>query len=460
MLKYLLILFDFLMGSISWMLFYSYRKVYIEQTEIVYNRQFYLGIILIPLLWLLIYFLQGTYYKTKRIYRAKILNFTLFGTLFGTICIFLIFILDDVIDTYKEYYQSILGLFIIHFVCVAFTRYILVNIHVKKVKSGKIGFKTIIIGDGEQALEIYNELIQERVSSKKFLIGYVQVNGDEGMLSQYLPKLGLIDDIRILVDELDVEEVIIALDQKEENKLKKIVSEIYSQDVVIKVLPNMFDILSGSVKMSNIFGVLLIEIDKNTMPYWQIQLKRVLDIVSSLIAVVLLLPVYFILAIIVKFTSRGPVFFLQDRVGWRGKIFKIIKFRTMYVDAESAGPQLSSDHDPRITSTGKTFRKLRLDELPQFINVLKGDMSLVGPRPERQYFIDQIVAKDPQYLFLNSVRPGITSWGQIKFGYAETVDQMVQRMKYDLLYLRNRSLALDFKILIGTVMVVLRAKGK
>jgi lipopolysaccharide/colanic/teichoic acid biosynthesis glycosyltransferase len=196
------------------------------------------------------------------------------------------------------------------------------------------------------------------------------------------------------------------------------------------------------------------------MPYWQRAIKRVMDIVLSLIAVILLIPFYIFSAIAVKMSSPGPILFLQERVGLNGAQFKIIKFRTMYVNSEAAGPQLSSSNDPRITKIGRFMRKTRLDEFPQFLNVLLGDMSLVGPRPERQFYIDQIVKIEPQYLHLNRVRPGITSWGQVKYGYAENVEQMLQRMKFDLIYLKNRSLALDIKIMFYTIIIVVKAKGK
>ena len=222
----------------------------------------------------------------------------------------------------------------------------------------------------------------------------------------------------------------------------------------------MYDILSGTVKMNNIFGALLIEVNTDVMPIWQRITKRIIDVVASAIALVLLTPVFIVLGILVKTSSPGPILFFQQRIGKNGVAFNIIKFRTMVTDAEKAGPQLSSSNDPRITSVGRFMRKSRLDEFPQFWNVLVGDMSLVGPRPERQFYIDQIAEVEPQFHQLTKVRPGITSWGQVKYGYAENVEQMLARMKYDLLYLKNRTLSLDFKIMLYTILIIFKGTGK
>ena len=315
---------------------------------------------------------------------------------------------------------------------------------VSRIHSRKDGFKTLLIGGSEKAVAIYQEIEGIEKGGGNQFVGFVNLNGIDKLLENKIPYLGHVDQLEEIISKYGVEEIIIALESTEHERLKTIVSRINGE----------------SVKLNNIFGALLMEVNAEVMPYWQRVAKRVFDIVFSLIAIILLIPVYIFLTIAVKLSSPGPILFFQERIGLNGKPFKIIKFRTMYVDAEKAGPQLSSTDDPRITPIGKFMRKARLDEFLQFFNVLKGDMSLVGPRPERQFFIDQIKVREPQFLELTKVRPGITSWGQVKYGYAENVDQMIQRMKFDLLYLRNRSIALDIKILMHTVLIIVKAKGK
>ena len=455
-----LLIIDFLSSSVAWGLFYCYRKLFIEDTSLHFNEKFYMGILLIPLFWITLYYIQGTYKDVKRIYRMKILNLTFFGVLLGTIILFFAFLLDDSIRFYQHYYTLFSNLFIFQFVFTFFPRFIYISYIVKKIHSGKDGFRTIVIGGSDKAKQLYHEIISLKKGMGNQFVGFVNMNGSDKLLEGDLPYLGHITSLETVMEEQKIEEVIIAVESSEHTKLNEILSKISGKGIRIKILPDTYDILAGNVKMISIFGVVLLELNEESMPFWQATVKRLIDIVASLAALLLLIPAFIVLALIVKFSSKGPVFFSQERVGMHGRPFRIIKFRTMYVDAEAKGPQLSSAHDPRITKSGRFFRKVRLDELPQFYNVLIGDMSLVGPRPERQFFIDQIVQKEPQYLLLNSVRPGITSWGQVKYGYAENVDQMIQRMKFDLLYLKNRSLALDLKIMMHTVLIVLKAKGK
>ncbi len=460
LLTFCLVFFDWLASSVAWSVFYYVRKSRIEETEFTINSTFYWGVFIIPIMWVLLFALQGTYQDVRRLYRLKIFNLTFLGSLFGTVCIFFVFLLDDDITEYRQYYSALGLLFLFQFIMVLIPRIIIVSHIVLKIHQRKAGFKTLLVGGSDKAVDIYNEINNLPKGIGHDFVGFININGVDKKLAKNIQHLGHLDDIESILKEHKVEEVIIALESVEHDRLKKIISRIECANVRIKILPDMYDILSGTVEMSNIFGALLINVSTEVMPVWQMTLKRLLDILISVISIILLIPLYLVLAILVKISSPGPIFFLQERIGRNGAKFNIIKFRTMYVDSEASGPQLSSSDDPRITKIGRFMRKSRLDEFPQFFNVLMGQMSLVGPRPERQFYIDKIVQIEPQFLELTKVRPGITSWGQVKYGYAENIEQMLDRMKFDLLYLKNRSLSLDIKIMLYTILIIFRGTGK
>lgn len=456
---FLFLISDYLSSLISWAIFFFLRKIWIENEPFRIDDNFWLGLFLIPIFWMFLYFVQGTYLEMRRMFRLKMLNLTISGSIVGSLIIFFAIILDDQVRSYEGYYWNLLILFCVHFVSTAIPRLFINTLLVHSIRRPNKGFKTLIIGGTEKAIDIYEE-IQKNSKNVNSFIGYVNMNGSDRKLDDIIPYLGHFEDLDNIKEQYYIDEYIIAIESSEHNKLMNILLKIDDGKARIKSLPDTYVILSGKVQMTNIYGALLLEIISDAMPIWQRVVKRAMDFILSLIAVIILIPFYIFSALAVKLSSPGPVFFLQDRVGKNGKSFKIIKFRTMVMNAEKNGPQLSSKDDPRITKVGKFMRKTRLDEFPQFINVLIGDMSIVGPRPERQFYIDQIAKIQPQYNQLTKVRPGITSWGQVKFGYAENVDQMLQRMKYDLLYLKNRSLSLDIKIIFYTFIIVLKAEGK
>ncbi len=463
--KYLF--FDLLAAAASWVLFYSYRKLYIEpqhfgtEVPLEFTSRFFLGLIFIPAFWLLFYYITGYYSNIYRKSRLLELGQTFLTSLIGVIIIFFTLILDDVIGSYKNYYSLFFTLFGLHFSLTYLFRFIQTNRIVRRIHRREFGFNTLLIGGDEKALQIYQELnTQIRPAGYRF-IGFLSLEERSSYpLEQHLPRLGSTKDLSEVIKKNDFEEVIIAIESTQHELLSSILTPLQNRTLTIWGIPDLFDLLSGNTKTSVIYSSPLFKISNGIMPAWQANLKRLFDVSFSIIAIILFLPVYLIVSIWIKLESKGPILYKQERIGKFSKPFTIYKFRTMVDDAETNGPKLSSHNDKRITRLGQFLRRTHLDEIPQFYNVIIGEMSLVGPRPERQYFIDQIVKEAPHYTHLHKIRPGITSWGQVKYGYASNLEEMLQRLPYDLVYLRNISLYIDFKILIYTIIACFKGDGK
>jgi exopolysaccharide biosynthesis polyprenyl glycosylphosphotransferase len=458
--------FDALAAAGAWSLFYIYRKLYIEKgvfdhfSSIKLDSNFWIALVVIPAFWLMFYYVSGFYNDIFRRSRLIDLGHTFFASLVGAVIIFFTLMLDDVIINYKNYYNSFFTLLLLHFVLTIIPRLILSSHTIHKIHTRQIGFNTVIIGSNERAMKLYNEMNTGTPSGHIF-IGFVSLGNQNGhILDNQLQCLGGIEELPKIIDENNIEEIIIAIETSEHNKIQEILGTLDFRSVTVKAIPDMFDILAGTVKTSTIYTSPLVKISNGIMPAWQENLKRVIDVVGSVFALAIFIPFSPIICIGIKTSSKGPILYAQKRVGRYGKEFSIYKFRSMVTNAEENGPALSSDNDSRITKFGQFMRRTHIDEIPQFFNVIIGDMSLVGPRPERQYYINEIRKIVPHYIQLQRIRPGITSWGQVKYGYASTVDQMVERIPYDIIYLKNISLYLDFKILIYTVLNVFQAKGK
>ncbi len=458
-LKY--VFFDISSAALAWIMFMIYRTSYLENEALITNSNFYINLSIITVCWIALYSLMGSY---KDIYRKSRLGEVfeiLYVSAIGVVIIFFAVLLDDFMINYKQYYSSFLALFCFHFLLTAIFRFILTTLTAYRIHNKIIGFNTLIIGSNEKAALLFNDLKNEYQSSGHSIIGFLSVDKkDNYLLSKQTKHLGDYTDLKQVIENNDIEDIIIAIESSEHNKIETILNELENTKVFIKIIPDMYDILSGSVKMNSILGTPLIEIKHNLLPEWERISKSLFDLSISLVSIILFMPIYILTAILVKLSSSGPILYKQERIGLNGKPFYIYKFRSMYVDAEKDGPQLSSKTDRRITKWGRLMRRSRLDETPQFFNILKGDMSFVGPRPERAYFANQLIEKAPHYKHIYKVKPGLTSWGMVKYGYAENLEEMMDRMKYDILYIENMSLLIDLKIMIYTILIILEGRGR
>lgn len=460
------IIFDVVAALLVWLLFYLYRRITNDfvlaggglEYYFVPNYDLLPSIISFPIVALFIYYLTGFYNFKVRHSRLVELFSTLVGTFFISLIIYFGMLIDDVVVSYTFYYRSFLILWGLFFIVTYIFRVSQTMFVLARLRKGLIPNNVLVVGTGDSAHKVTEIIGCNASRTGQKVVGYIAVRDrivvDDNLVLGRLANLE--DEVRVK----KVNEVIIAVDNMDNDMIFAIANRLIVCGVEVKFAPRLFEVVTGHVSLTDIESEPLVDITSSRMPAWQQSVKRVFDIAVSAVSILLLSPVYIYVAVRVKLGSKGPVFYKQERIGYEGRPFMIYKFRTMYLDAERQGPQLSQVNDPRITPFGHIMRKYRLDELPQFWNIIKGDMSIVGPRPERKFYIEQIEKIAPYYCLVYKVKPGLLSWGPIKIGYSDTVEKMVERLRYDIIYMDNMTLQTDMKILLYSVEVILRGKGQ
>lgn len=435
----------------------------------IFSSKLILEQFFVPLVLLMVYWLSGYYNHPFERSRLNEFLTTFYSQLFNAILIYLAALTNDQLYLRRENWFVLMVLFLFLFIFTYSGRLLITNSMQKTMKRKKAKPRTVIVGLSDDTGTWIDKLHDSESKPEGKVVGLIPF-GNENVSPKInkdvldeVPMLEDLDDIKAMCEKGTVDQVIIVPPQGKSpvKKVLYLLHNLYPYNISIKISPDIFSLVTPAIRLQDIMDEPLVDLSSPKRSEFSKNVKRALDFVVSLFGLVILSPLFLSLAIAVKSSGKGPVFYSQERVGSHRKPFRIHKFRSMVPEAEKDGvPMLTGDSDDRITPVGKWMRKYRLDELPQLWNVLKGEMSLVGPRPERAYFIEKIFKKAPWYTLVLQVKPGITSWGMVKYGYASDIDQMIERNRYDLIYLANMSLSVDLKILIHTIRTVGLGKGK
>lgn len=455
---------DFVMSSVAFLLFDIFRYYYFNCYHPINGLSAYLGSakllaeqLTIPVMMLATYWLSGYYNIPFNKSRLQELITTLLSAACNSLLIYFALLINDPLVRRTESYEVITVLFLLLLTLTYVGRLTLTQNAIRQLSRHKWNINTLIVGNSRMARKTAFELSKSTSKLGYNIVGFVRIDGEKD--ADDSKAVFHTDELPDVCRRLHIDQLILSPQNLDENSAMKLLYRLFPLNIPIKIAPDTLSFLTRGIHLQDIYGEPLMDLTSPGCSESTKNVKRLIDIILSSAALILLTPVYLAITVCILVSSGRPVIFLQERIGYRHKKFNIIKFRTMRNDAEKEGPRLSSESDPRITPVGHTLRKYRLDELPQFFNVLKGDMSLVGPRPEREFFIEQIVRKAPWFSLIHQVRPGITSWGMVKYGYASDVDQMVRRARYELIYLANMSLMVDLKIMIYTIKTVITGKG-
>lgn len=456
---------DFVMCNIGFFLFNLFRYYALDLNEyfsysewdFIFSKKLILEQIFVPIGMIIIFAISGFYNHPIEKSRLSELNVTLASVLVASAIIFLALLINDTTGVKSRDYEVLLGLYVLLTGCVYFGRWLLTTIKIHNLRKRNWIYSTLIVGNSKESRRVYERLKNFGSIWVYNVVGFIRLpnehNVDDGLKTWDWEKISEV------CEEYKIDQIILALENNNDSQIMGILEKLFPLGIPVRIAPDTLSYVTGNIRLNDILGIPFIDLTSPRMSDFEKNIKRLFDITASIGVLIILSPLFLLLSIGVKLSSSGPVIYRQERMGKGHKPFKILKFRSMRQDAEQHGPMLSSLEDERVTNFGHFMRKYRLDELPQFWNVLIGEMSLVGPRPEREFYIEQIVKKAPYYGLIFQVRPGVTSWGMVKYGYASSVSQMVERSRYDLLYINNMSLSNDMKIMIYTVRTVVKGSG-